>query len=343
MTQADCFGGDLQHKHCDYIDNHVPKMAPRVPARSLIRKLNMPTVVRMLNLSEQCFPGLTPRALKLKARMIKASLTHREAIAPFLAPPPGTALSQVMAQRPKILGALIWPYQCAAWDAKERLARIHSHYTEVDRMGAPFVFDLDASLSIVDLSDLRRGLRLVIDQPEWFMREGGLVVNIFVGNFRAFSLAFSFYRSPEGQLAAVVGGLQGRNREDALDLYRDLTKLLYGLRPRDFLFEVFRMIGRHCGVDVLHAVCQNQRHHLDPYFGSPTLSLDYDKIWQDRQGMLGPTHFYSFPVAPETRDLSTVKPNKRSLYRKRFAFLDDMEQRVTLGLASAVPTRFVDT
>ena len=299
-------------------------------------------------LAEAAFPGMSTANLKLKARMLGAARKQAAGLEPFLNPAPGTMLAHVMAQRPETLGALVWPYQCAAWDAEDRLDRIAAHYAEIDRLGGPFIFDLDEKRVLVTLEDEHPGLRLVLDQPKWFMREGGLVLNAFVGDFRAFSLAFSLWPLSGGGLAAVIGGLQGRNAEDALGLYRQLTKDLHGLRPRDFLLEAFRMLARHMGVTEIHGVTQAQRHHVHPFFGEKNLDKaaltpDYDAIWEDRGGTRMNDHFWRLDVAPEPRDLETVKPKKRSLYRKRFAFLDALEPALVAGLDSNPPIRFTDS
>ncbi len=85
----------------------------------------MPDLVRTLaGVAARCCPGLGPGALRLKARMVAAGLRHRAHVAAFCDPPPGSALARIMAERPQILGALIWPYQCAAREAPEPLDRI---------------------------------------------------------------------------------------------------------------------------------------------------------------------------------------------------------------------------
>ncbi|MEP6068591.1 MAG: DUF535 family protein [Paracoccaceae bacterium] len=300
----------------------------------------------LLRIAEQTFPGRTLANVKLKAKMLAAAQGQKQSIKPFLEPEPDTMLARVMAQRPEMLGALIWPYQCASWKAETRLNRIAAHYQAVDAIGGPYCFDLDDQLVVVTLDEQHAGLRVVLDQPKWFMREGGLTVNLFVGDFRAFSLAFSLWPTDQG-LVGVIGGLQGRNREDALDLYRQLTKDLHGLRPRDFLLDIFRMLARRIGVQELHAVAQAQRHHLHPFFGAKLgdkeLNPNYDAIWTDRGGVQLDADFWRLDVAPEIRDIETVKPKKRSLYRKRFAFLDAFEAAFAEGLDTAQPTRFVDT
>lgn len=301
------------------------------------------TVSALNEVARTCFPGLTPGALRLRGRLILAGLRNPDRTAPFLNPAPGSALERVLQGRPELPGILVWPYQSAHWEAAARLDRMAAHYAETDRIGAPLIFEADEKLVVTDLGAYHPGLRLVVDQPRWFMREGGLVLNMFVDDFRAFSLAFSLGRSADGRLQAVIGGLQGRNAEDALALYRDLTKALAGLRPRDFLIEAFRMLCRSWEVQEILAVTQAARHHQHPYFGEKDLTPDYDAIWEDRGGTPLDASFYSLPVDPGTRDLATVKPKKRSLYRRRFAFLDMLEDRLAGDLAAATPTRFTDT
>ncbi len=292
--------------------------------------------------AQASFPGWGPSDAKFKLQLMRAAYAHRDAVTPFVTAVPGSILADVMAARPQTLGALVWPYQCAGWDAAERLARIKGHYDVTGALGAPWRFGLHEKLILTDLSERFAGLRLVIDQPKWLMREGGLAINLFVEDFRSFSLAFSLYRQPGGGLQAVVGGLQGRKRDGALDLYRDLTKALFGLRPRDFLFDVLRMICKEIGMDEIYAVTQAHRHHQHPFFGTKDLTPDYDAIWDDRGGERVDEMMYRFAVVQPHRDIETIKPNKRSLYRKRFAFLDELDAQIAADLSGLTPTTFVD-
>jgi uncharacterized protein VirK/YbjX len=292
---------------------------------------------------EASFPGRTASALKLKARFMAAALANARTVRPFLQPEPGTEMARMMEARPQTLGVLVWPYQCSGWGVGERLRRLRIHCAEVDRLGTPLTFAPSEKLVLADLDAQLPGLRIVLDKPHWFMREGGLVLNLFTDTFRAFSLAYSLYRTPDGRLVGVIGSLQGRNRDNALDLYRDLTGALHGLRPRDFLLEVFRMWCRMAGVDDIRAVTQRGRHHNHPYFGKSELLLDYDEIWRDRGGVPIDEMFFALPVSPERRDLETIKPNKRSLYRRRFVFLDDLERQLAEAMPGLSPVRFKDT
>jgi uncharacterized protein VirK/YbjX len=298
----------------------------------------------LVSAARRTFPGNGPSALVRQGRMVLAGLRDFPLTQRMLEPRPGTALDRIMAQRPEFIGALLWPYLAASFDAEERLRRIVAHYEVIDTLGPPFPFDCDERLVLVDLAEVLPGLRLVLDQPIWFLREGGLVLNLFIDGFRAFSVAFSLRREADGQLTAWIGGLQGRNRDDMLETYRTLTKRMHGLRPRDFLLEALKMLLRQFGVTRLYAVSDAARHHRHAFFGRVKAVLqDYDEIWSDRGGVPVSADFFELPLTAERRDEATIKPNKRSMYRKRFEFLDGLEAALIAALPEARPVRFEDS
>lgn len=298
------------------------------------------------NLVRRALPRIAGRGgiagLKLRARLAAAALRHRRDLA-ALATDPSPSLRRLADERPETLvGPLLWPYLCAAWEAPERLSRILSHYRAMDRLGAPFPFATQDKLVLAQLDDTHPGLSIVLDQPVWFMREGGLTLNLFVGDFRAYSLAFSLADTPDG-LECRIGSIQGRNTDDAPEIYRALTKDAHGLRPRDFLLEVCRILCRHWGVVRLYGVRDEQRHHHHPYFAGKTIApQDYDAIWEDRGGVPDGPHFYRLPIEPDRRPDAEIKPNKRSLYRRRYRFLDELETKIVADLPGVTPVQFKD-
>lgn len=304
----------------------------------------MSLLTNLLALARRLLPGNTPGALALQARFVRSGLRERRLVTHMLTAAPGTSLAQIMSERPHLMGALVWPYQCATWDAGTRLQRIIGHYEAIDSLANPPRLSTDERFVIADLDSLQPGMKLVLDQPEWFLREGGMTLNLFLDSFRAYSVAFSLIRNENGHLTVTIGGIQGRNRDDMLDTYRDLTRTLHGLRPRDFLIEGLRSLCRVWNVDTLLAVSEAARHHRHAYFnGAIPPSKDYDAIWLDRGGVpLGPD-FFSLPITPERRDLAEVKPNKRPMYRRRFDFLDGLETAIAAELPGLRPVRFADS
>jgi uncharacterized protein VirK/YbjX len=280
---------------------------------------------------------------KLRLQVLAAALRHRHQVS-NLAATTSPALRKMLDERPAVvLGPLVWPYLCASWTVSERLAHVTAHYRILDKLGLPFPFSVNERLVLIDLSDVHPGLRIVLDQPQWFIREGGLTLNLFVDNFRAYSLAFSFSDHPNSGIDCLIGSLQGRNTDEAMDLYRDLTKAAHGLRPRDFLIEICRILCRHWQVCRLLGVRDDQRHHRHAFFGAKSVApQDYDAIWQDRGGVPEDDNFYRLPIESERRTDDEIKPNKRSLYRRRYRFLDMLESKTPSHLMAALPVVFAD-
>lgn len=303
----------------------------------------MPNQVwKLMRQSRVVIPGFSHKVIANRLRFVLAGMKHRRWIEQLINAPAGSACGLLIDERPEMLGILLWPYQCSSWNVQERIERVVNHCGVIDELGEAFRFSTEERLVLADLNTEFPGLRLVLDQPRWFMREGQLTMNLFVEDYRAFSMAFSFYRDPEGVLCTVIGGVQGRNRDDALDLYRDLTKALYGLRPRDLLLEAIRIFSQMVGGSRILAISDGYRHHRHPYFGQKSFPTDYDAIWADRGGVPVDEYFYALPAEKVRRDFETIKPKKRSLYRKRFEFLDRLESRIGEDFGSWEPVRFVD-
>lgn len=124
-----------------------------------------------------------------------------------------------------------------------------------------------------------------------------------------------------------MGAIQGRNLEGVTDTYRDLTGLLHGMRPRDFLVEVFCLLCRVAGIARICAVADEYRAQRSPYFGRQPRELpqNYDEVWRDRGGTPTSPEFYSLPVGGNRRELAEIPSKKRSMYRKRYDLLDRIE------------------
>ena len=269
---------------------------------------------------------------------------HHAGLSRIQSAPPESAIQTVLADRPQLLGLLVWPYQCASWDAQTRLDRFQAHYAEIDQIGAPMTLSIDDKLVLTDLDALFDGLRVVLHQPLWLMREGGMTISLFQGDNLLFSLTFSLFRNSEGERCALIGGCQGRNIDGILDTYRDMTKALHGVRPRDFLMECFGILGRQIGVVQSFAVSDKERHRRHPFFNQKgDFPQDYDVPWQERGGVATQDGLYKFPPHPVRKPLEEIKAKKRSLYRKRYAFLEELEAQIARDFPNLTPIRFEET
>jgi uncharacterized protein VirK/YbjX len=262
-----------------------------------------------------------------KARFLAESWLRSEALAPIVNARPGSSLHRYVQQRPDTVGFLVWPYQCASWGARQRLRRLVEHFDVLDEVGEPFPLGIDDKLLLWDLDDYCPGVRIILDQPKWLFREGMLALSLFCGEHRAYSLAFSLYREPRGGIGAFIGGLQGRNTDDALERYKELTKCFHGMRPRDLLLETLRMIAPALRAQRILAVAEDHRYVRHRYFGGGKADhADYDAVWVERGGKRVDASCFELPLPVSLRCLEEVPSKKRAQYRRRNEMLERLRQ-----------------
>lgn len=265
-----------------------------------------------------------------RLRFFISALAAYDSVKPMITAPRESSLGRLMQFRPEAVGAVIWPYQCLSWDVRTRLARIRDHYSLVDSVGGPIDFPVDGKLVVLDLTEIREGLYVVVDQPKWFIREGQLAINLFLNETRIYSLVFSMFQHGN-DVGAFIGAIQGRDLEGILDEYRALTKASHGMRPRDLLIEVFRIFCATLGFTCIFAIADEYRQHRSPYYGKDSqkkLSVNYNEIWQDRGGTRIDPIFYQLDVNGFERDLETISTKKRSMYRRRYEMLRSLKQQI---------------
>jgi uncharacterized protein VirK/YbjX len=283
--------------------------------------------------SREVDPDLKMRAKFVVATLRTPSLTRK--LASLNAESP---MAELLTECPETIGAMVWPYQCAAWDAETRFRRISEHL-DVVRQIPGLTLALDDKLVLANLSAISSGVSLIIDRAPWLAREGHLALSLFKDDFRAFSVAFSLSKEPE--LTLFIGGLQGRRADEVLALYRDLTKDFEGMRPRDFLIESLRLFAVKIGVRHIYAVAEDHKISRHKYFaGKETSGLNYDEAWLERGGSrVAVTHF-ELPLGGSRRPLEEVPAKKRSMYRRRYEMLDAIDAAMPSDLATAERRHF---
>ena len=241
---------------------------------------------------------------------------------------------RIFQHEPSVLGNLIWPYIHKDWNVAERFSSITNHYLLLKEL--PKFLDVSDGTpkEIVNLNAFSPNTAIVLDKPRWFVREGEIVLNIFHHDLRAMSIAFSLgYHNNE--IVLYVGGIQGIHSgvpsQKSLEIIKQLTKDFHGLRPRSFVITALRMIATRVGASKILAVDQTHRHHHHPYFKSSTKSLsntNYDEIWIDNEGAPHADGFYHLKTSTAQKDLSEFESKKRSMHRKRYDMLDQVEQQI---------------
>jgi hypothetical protein len=157
-----------------------------------------------------------------------------------------------------------------------------------------------------------------------------LVLNLWDEIERIFSIAFCL--SSRG--VAYVGGIQGRCDPHALDRYRQFTKLA-GMRPREFLIEVLKLVCVEIDIYEIRAVTDRNHYtrHRPSSRCASQIKLPYNLIWGERGGVYHPSGFYIISTKPSRRERDSIPSRKRAHYHRRYAMLDAIQKRISSALA----------
>lgn len=135
------------------------------------------------------------------------------------------------------------------------------------------------------------------------------------------SIAFAPY---EGKRAILIPCMQGLgNGLEVREKIKETTKKNFGLRPQNLLLETLRILARFWGISTILAVRQTQQVRYRP-FGKKKYFVDYDAMWQDLGGEIDSDYYKLVEV--KQKDLSEIPSQKRSMYKKRFALLEELQE-----------------
>jgi len=296
-------------------------LTKRLPARD---RFDPPVAASSLKLAKWAWHASKPMSLGIRSRakFVFSALRNPAATGRFNDPNP--ILEDLIAEDPRTVGNLMWPYQCTAWSADQRIDRIEGHLAAVRKLPALRLALNGPKLVFAELSDTRDGVALMLDRPPWLVREGHLTLSIFLNEFRALSVSFSISDDD-----LFIGGIQGRQVENVVAIYRDLTKDFHGLRPRDLLLEGLRVFANRAGLQRIYAVADEFKVSTK----DEPRRLELNEIWQDRGGRRSASSFYELPISPRRRPVQEIIAKKRPMYRRRYAMLDDFMANATFDPA----------
>ncbi len=160
--------------------------------------------------------------------------------------------------------------------------------------------------------------------------------NVYEEGFWAFSLKFKKYTISQCNFCftlennLLLSCIQGYKYKDfnILEINKILTKKCHGLRPVALLIECSKML---CEILKLQATLgvheknqiRSQKGKEKGYF------VDYQKIWLENGGELIKINKHKYyKLHHSQKNLEKIPSQKRSMYKKRFAMLENIKQNL---------------
>ncbi len=147
---------------------------------------------------------------------------------------------------------------------------------------------------------------------------------------RLYSAALSFMRDARGRPALCVGTVQGSRQQS--DWNRRFTRDHFGLRPQSLMVELTQMLARTLGMENIYCVDNDHHVYRAKPNGSRQRGFDLDALIIEHGGEAASPGWIALPAAQRRKPVEVIASKKRSMYRKRYAWLDTLEGQVGQAL-----------
>lgn len=205
---------------------------------------------------------------------------------------------------------------------------LFAHYVSlVSRFGhdaMPSLFSQGVTLYQQGFEGLNVTLLLQYDHRMRF--EGQLSLKLLLNGDEAYFVNFVL----DGE-AVKVAGVQGV--KDNKDLYKTFTKQLHGLRPQNLIWMAFLDWCKAVGVTQVLGVRPEWHVYQNETKSQGKIGFDYETFWQEVGGVGFDDVWYVLPIDYPHKPIDEVEQKKRSLYRKRYALLDEVREGIEQEVA----------
>ncbi|HEX9010670.1 MAG TPA: DUF535 family protein [Holophagaceae bacterium] len=197
-----------------------------------------------------------------------------------------------------------------------------------------------AVLARFDLGELGPA-ELCLGFDNRFRKEGEFAVTLRCPDQggRISSLSFALEWRPNG-LVMYAGCVQGRSEGEG-GFMKALQKAMHGLRPKALVVfaaqEIARGLGAREFLGAGNSIQVHRRKHLIHLAWAHELTFDYDAFWEELGGRPALDGWFYLPRKARRRTREEIKPNKRTMYTRRYALLDDLAAQIRAALAPALP------
>lgn len=262
-------------------------------------------------------PGIRPPGLTEKIRILLGCLRH-----PlhtwrwwqFLRTHPLPAGSIEAPAR--FLAKLHHPYLSTRLDCAGRATLLRRHYESVFDAGfVPLIKQAARAPLRLALFAGKSGAlyELLLSALEEQRQDGELVLRLISRGVCIYTAAFAVGIA-DGQSEILLGGLNGMLATDRNIGIKQVTRDLYGCRPKDLMVTLVRDIGARLGCDKT-VLIGNRNKIPDHSHRICRKSSDYDQTWQEMQARPRDDGNFELPcsVADEPAAMRVVHSNRRNL------------------------------
>jgi uncharacterized protein VirK/YbjX len=242
-------------------------------------------------------------------------------------------LELLVTYHPYIYCKLQRPYLHRKLNPRQRLAILQHHYRFVaNRFSQRALQGIYATagflMAIIPLEGVGNfGIRLCHSRHT---KEGDLLLHLtnLDSGQTLFEMSFCISRFARDGVQVFIGGLQGNKLANDRDTIVQLTRAMYGLRPKALLVFAIQQLAAGWNATKILAV-SDANHIYRHHHKRKDLTASYDAFWIECGGSMNAEGMFELPVTFVPRETSAIKVNKRQLYGRRYALVTEIAQQIS--------------
>lgn len=245
---------------------------------------------------------------------------------------------QVSEKHQPFIVKAFYPYLVSKGSVKSNVRRIVNHYQFVESyLSKPIIDHIynpkTPPLNIMKICVEDAYYSVVLVSDGWCKQEGEMSLRLLAPDGEKIYMLHFIIGSINGQRTMKIGALQGpKSSSENKQKIKQLTKTVYGLRPKDLIVRTGLYIAKSWDVKTVLAIKNNQHIWFNKRYkkrnkGEQVLA-DFEKHWKELGGKAFNSNFMELPIEETRKDLQLVKRTKRSMYKKRYDWLDDLQQNI---------------
>ena len=122
--------------------------------------------------------------------------------------------------------------------------------------------------------------------------------------------------------------------EGAKDIVKDITKRSHRYRTKNLILYMTQAVARSLGMKHIYAVTNAGYYAQNHVRRDRKLKTDFGAFWEEAGGhKTDDPRFDELPLVEPRKTMEEVPTRKRAVYRRRFAFLDDVDAQIAASMA----------
>lgn len=219
----------------------------------------------------------------------------------------------------------------------ERKKLIMAHYTALEGKLRPEWFDKltrqYAAYTIWQSADEDIDWKAQLFVEPGQRKEGLMAVVMRLNNQHLYQIMFWLAPDKNQDLSMWIGAMQGPNMENARDIIKDITKRSHRYRTKNLILYMAMAVARNFGCKQIYAVSNEGYYAMNHVRRDRKLKTDFGAFWEEPGGHLtDDSRFYEVPLVEPRKTMEEVPTRKRAVYRKRFAFQDDVDAQIAKNM-----------